>query len=137
MLTPRISSRFALATLYDREPLEVLDWHEHRRLSFCFVMPNVDQFWGCVSRTCDWIFHTCRPAIKSRGDDSRYSPIVHCHGRIYTHLHDRIRQAEKYGRRQCYSSEGDSFSVVRLTWLVLSSPRIPHEFRLELLLNGA
>ena len=38
MLTPRLSSRFALATRYDRKPLEVLDWHEHRNLSFCFVM---------------------------------------------------------------------------------------------------
>jgi AraC family transcriptional regulator len=34
----RISSRFAIATRYDRKPLEVLDWHEHRNLSFCFVM---------------------------------------------------------------------------------------------------
>ncbi len=38
MLTPRVTSRFALATRYDRKPQEVLDWHEHRNLSFCFVM---------------------------------------------------------------------------------------------------
>lgn len=38
MLTPRVSSRFALATRFDRRPQEVLDWHEHRNLSFCFVM---------------------------------------------------------------------------------------------------
>lgn len=38
MPTAELSSRFALATRYDREPREVLDWHEHRTLSFCFVM---------------------------------------------------------------------------------------------------
>jgi AraC family transcriptional regulator len=38
MTTPRLSSRYALATRYDRKPQEVLDWHEHRNLSFCFVM---------------------------------------------------------------------------------------------------
>ena len=38
MPTAELSSRFALATRYDREPREVLDWHEHRNLSFSFVM---------------------------------------------------------------------------------------------------
>lgn len=38
MLPTRISSRFAVATRYDRTCLEVLDWHEHHNLSFCFVM---------------------------------------------------------------------------------------------------
>lgn len=38
MLSTRISSRFAVATRYDRSSLEVLDWHEHHNLSFCFVM---------------------------------------------------------------------------------------------------
>ncbi len=55
MLTPRLSSRFALATRYDRKPLEVLDWHEHRNLSFCFVMEGNYQ-----ETTRDRTF-TCRP----------------------------------------------------------------------------
>lgn len=33
-----ISSRNVRATRYDRKALEVLDWHEHRDLSFCFVI---------------------------------------------------------------------------------------------------
>jgi AraC family transcriptional regulator len=55
MLTPRISSRLALATRYDREPLEVLDWHEHRNLSFCFVMK------GSYQETTRHRTVTCRP----------------------------------------------------------------------------
>jgi len=61
---------------------------------------------------------TCRPGIKSRHNDSRNSPVVHCVGRIYAHPEDRLRQTDKYSRRQCYSPEGDSFSVVRLTLVV-------------------
>jgi AraC family transcriptional regulator len=38
MLPTRISSRLAVATRYDRTCSEVLDWHEHHNLSFCFVM---------------------------------------------------------------------------------------------------
>lgn len=38
MVTQRLSSRYVRATRYDRKPLEVLDWHEHRDLSFCFVI---------------------------------------------------------------------------------------------------
>jgi AraC-like DNA-binding protein len=55
MLTPRISSTFALATRYDRKPLEVLDWHEHRNLSFCFVMK------GSYQETTRHRTFTCRP----------------------------------------------------------------------------
>src|ERR1700687_5075 len=55
MLTPRLSSRLALATRYDRKPLEVLDWHEHRNLSFCFVM-KVNYQETARHRT-----FTCRP----------------------------------------------------------------------------
>ena len=55
MLTPRISARFALATRYDREPLEVLDWHEHRNLSFSFVMK------GSYDETTRQRTFTCRP----------------------------------------------------------------------------
>lgn len=55
MRTPRISSKFALATRYDREPLEVLDWHEHSNLSFCFVMK------GSYQETTRRRTFTCRP----------------------------------------------------------------------------
>jgi AraC family transcriptional regulator len=55
MLTPRLSSRLALATRYDRKPLEVLDWHEHRNLSFCFVMK------GNYQETARHRTFTCRP----------------------------------------------------------------------------
>lgn len=33
-----ISSTLASATRFDRNRLEVLDWHEHQNLSFCFVV---------------------------------------------------------------------------------------------------
>jgi hypothetical protein len=55
MLTPKLSSTFALATRYDRKPLEVLDWHEHRNLSFCFVMK------GSYQETTRHRTFTCRP----------------------------------------------------------------------------
>jgi AraC-like DNA-binding protein len=38
MPTRRISSSHVRASWYDRHSLEVLDWHEHHNLSFCFVM---------------------------------------------------------------------------------------------------
>lgn len=34
----RVASKNVRATWYDRTPLEVLDWHEHHDLSFCFVI---------------------------------------------------------------------------------------------------
>lgn len=43
MLIPRIASTHVQATRYDRKPLEVLDWHAHRNLSFCFVMTGTYQ----------------------------------------------------------------------------------------------
>ena len=55
MLTPRISSKFALVTRYDRKPQEVLDWHEHHDLSFCFVMK------GNYQETTRHRTFTCRP----------------------------------------------------------------------------
>ena len=55
MLMPRISSRLAVATRYDRTSLEVLDWHEHRNLSFCFVMK------GDYKETTSRGSFTCRP----------------------------------------------------------------------------
>ena len=55
MLTPTLSSRFALATRYDRKPQELLDWHEHRNLSFCFVMK------GNYQETTRHRTFTCRP----------------------------------------------------------------------------
>src|SRR6185437_14550887 len=38
MLTRRISSDVAVARSFNRTRLEMLDWHEHDNLSFCFVM---------------------------------------------------------------------------------------------------
>jgi AraC-like DNA-binding protein len=38
MLTRRISSKHVRASWYDRDSREVLDWHEHHNLSFCFVV---------------------------------------------------------------------------------------------------
>jgi hypothetical protein len=55
MLTPRISSGLAIATRYDRTCLEVLDWHEHHNLSFCFVMK------GNYRETTSRGSFTCRP----------------------------------------------------------------------------
>jgi AraC-like DNA-binding protein len=37
-MTRTISSQHVRATWYDRRSQEVLDWHEHRNLSFCFVI---------------------------------------------------------------------------------------------------
>jgi len=37
-MTRTISSQQVRATWYDRKSLEVLDWHAHRNLSFCFVI---------------------------------------------------------------------------------------------------
>lgn len=37
-LAHRISSKHVRATWYDRKPQEILDWHEHHDLSFCFVI---------------------------------------------------------------------------------------------------
>jgi len=51
----RISSDLVLATQYDRIPLEVLDWHEHHNLSFCFVLKGTYE-----EITRDRAF-TCRP----------------------------------------------------------------------------
>lgn len=55
MLTQRLSSRFVRATRYDRKPGEVLDWHEHRDLSFCFVVK------GDYGETTRRQTFTCRP----------------------------------------------------------------------------
>lgn len=55
MLTRRISSRHARASRYDRRPLEVLDWHEHHDLSFCFVVR------GHYEETTRGRTVTCRP----------------------------------------------------------------------------
>ena len=55
MLSPRISSRIAVATRYDRVRSEVLDWHEHHNLSFCFVMK------GSYQETTLRGTFTCRP----------------------------------------------------------------------------
>lgn len=38
MLTHRILSRHVRASRHDFEPSEVLDWHDHRDLSFCFMI---------------------------------------------------------------------------------------------------
>jgi AraC family transcriptional regulator len=54
-MTPRISSHLVLATQYNRTPLEVLDWHEHHNLSFCFVIKGTYE-----EITRDRAF-TCRP----------------------------------------------------------------------------
>jgi AraC-like DNA-binding protein len=54
-MTPTISSQHVRATWYDRKSLEVLDWHEHRDLSFCFVINGEYQ-----ETTCSKTF-TCRP----------------------------------------------------------------------------
>lgn len=55
MLTRRIASTHVLATRYDRKPREVLDWHEHRNLSFCFLMT------GTYQETTRSQTLTCRP----------------------------------------------------------------------------
>src|SRR5271155_4554343 len=55
MLTRRLASSRVRANWYDRHSLEVLDWHEHRNLSFCFVMKG-DYEETTVDRT-----FTCRP----------------------------------------------------------------------------
>ena len=55
MLTPKLSSTFALATRYDRKPQELLDWHEHHDLSFCFVLK------GNYQETTSRGSFTCRP----------------------------------------------------------------------------
>lgn len=55
MLTQRISSTHLRATRYDRKPLEVLDWHEHPNLSFCFVIK------GSYGETTRNRTFTCRP----------------------------------------------------------------------------
>jgi AraC family transcriptional regulator len=54
-MTRRISSHLVLATQYNRSPLEVLDWHEHHNLSFCFVLKGTYE-----EITRDRAF-TCRP----------------------------------------------------------------------------
>ncbi len=38
MLTPEISTSHIQAVRFDRNPGEVLDWHKHNNLSFCFVI---------------------------------------------------------------------------------------------------
>jgi len=55
MLTRRIASSHVRASWYDRHSLEVLDWHEHHNLSFCFVMKG-----DYEETTRDRTF-TCRP----------------------------------------------------------------------------
>jgi quercetin dioxygenase-like cupin family protein len=55
MPTPRVSSKLAVATRYDRTRLEVLDWHEHHNLSFCFVVK------GNYQETTSRGTFTCRP----------------------------------------------------------------------------
>ncbi|MGA8492324.1 MAG: helix-turn-helix domain-containing protein [Terriglobales bacterium] len=55
MLTRRIASSHVRASWYDRPSLEVLDWHEHHNLSFCFVMKG-----DYEETTRDRTF-TCRP----------------------------------------------------------------------------
>src|SRR5215813_2002946 len=55
MQSPRISSQLAIATRYDRTCLEVLDWHEHHKLRFCFVMK------GNYQETTSRGTFTCRP----------------------------------------------------------------------------
>jgi AraC family transcriptional regulator len=55
MRTQRITSGLAIATRYDRICLEVLDWHEHHNLSFCFVMK------GNYQETTPRGSFTCRP----------------------------------------------------------------------------
>ncbi|HWH61058.1 MAG TPA: helix-turn-helix domain-containing protein [Terriglobales bacterium] len=53
MLTQRISSAQVRATRYDRKPLEVLDWHEHRNLSFCFLVKgNYQETTSSQTLTC-------------------------------------------------------------------------------------
>ena len=55
MLMQRISSRHVRASRYDRKPQEILDWHEHHNLSFCFV------FKGNYEETTRHKTFTCRP----------------------------------------------------------------------------
>lgn len=55
MLTRRISSRHVRARWYDRNSREVLDWHEHHNLSFCFVVK------GDYEETTRHRTFTCRP----------------------------------------------------------------------------
>jgi AraC family transcriptional regulator len=54
-MTRTISSQHVRATWYDRKSLEVLDWHEHRNLSFCFVIA------GDYEETTRRQTFTCRP----------------------------------------------------------------------------
>ncbi len=54
-MTRSISSQHVRATWYDRNSLEVLDWHEHHDLSLCFVI-NGDYEETTTHRT-----FTCRP----------------------------------------------------------------------------
>jgi hypothetical protein len=64
MLTRRIASSHVRATWYDRRSLEVLDWHEHHNLSFCFVMK------GDYEETVRDRTFTCRPGdvvVKTAG----------------------------------------------------------------------
>ena len=74
MLTPRLSSRFALATRYDRKPLEVLDWHEHRDLSFCFVLKGN---YLETTRQCTFTCRTGDVVIKpgDKRHQNRFSPL--------------------------------------------------------------
>jgi AraC family transcriptional regulator len=55
MPAPRIASRLAVATRYDRTGLELLDWHEHHNLSFCFVVK------GNYRETTSRGTFSCRP----------------------------------------------------------------------------
>jgi AraC family transcriptional regulator len=55
MLKRRIASSRVRASWYERHSLEVLDWHEHRHLSFCFVMK------GDYEETARGRTFTCRP----------------------------------------------------------------------------
>jgi|HubBroStandDraft_4_1064222.scaffolds.fasta_scaffold56401_1 AraC-like DNA-binding protein len=54
-MTRTISSQHVRATWYDRKSLEVLDWHEHHNLSFCFVIR------GDYEETTRGQTFTCRP----------------------------------------------------------------------------
>jgi AraC family transcriptional regulator len=55
MLTQRILSRHVRASRHDFGPSEVLDWHDHRNLSFCFVIR------GDYREATDRQSFTCRP----------------------------------------------------------------------------
>jgi AraC-like DNA-binding protein len=55
MLRRRISSKLVRASWYDRSSGEVLDWHEHHNLSFCFVVK------GDYEETTRHRTFTCRP----------------------------------------------------------------------------